>query len=271
MSLPDREEEGGGPERPAGTAAFSKFVHLLQLVADSDRPCSIAELSRLSGYPRGTVYRTVAGLMAERLLSASLHEKGYVLGPRLVELASRSWGRSELRLMAVDELSALRDATGETVHLAVPNDMSMVYIEKLESPSAVRMTSRIGTSVSLHSSSVGKAYLAALDDAACEQIMQRLRFPRYTPHTVASAEQLRAQLGVIRERGWSQDEEENEEGIFCFGAAIVDGTGRPVAAASVSTLRFRQKRNPRRAYVEPLLKACAAISWRIAQIPTAYR
>ncbi|CAM5220922.1 DNA-binding IclR family transcriptional regulator OS=Castellaniella defragrans OX=75697 GN=HNR28_001222 PE=4 SV=1 [Castellaniella defragrans] len=270
MSLPD-QEEGGWTERPAGTAAFSKFVHLLQLVADSDRPCSIAELSRLSGYPRGTVYRTVAGLVAERLLATSLHEKGYVLGPRLVELASRSWGRSELRLTAVDELTALRDATGETVHLAVPNDTNMVYIEKLESPSAVRMASRIGTSVSLHSSSVGKAYLAALDETACEQIVQRLAYPRYTSHTVASAEQLRAQLRVIRQRGWSQDDEENEEGISCFGAAIVDGDGRPVAAISVSTLRFRQKPDPLRAYVEPLLKACAAISRRIARVPAAYR
>jgi DNA-binding IclR family transcriptional regulator len=269
MTLPDR-----GPSlraRPAGTAAFSKFVHLLQLVAESDRPCSVAELVHLSGYPRATVYRTVAGLVAERLLAASLADKTYVLGPRLIEFASRSWEQSELRRLAVVDLAALRDATGETVHLAVPDDRKMVYIEKLESPSAVRMASRIGSSVSMHSSAVGKAYLAALNEATCERILQRLEFPRYTANTVYSAEALREQLRGIRARGWAQDEEENEEGIFCFGAAIVDASGRPVAAVSVSTLRFRQRPDPLQAYVAPLRAACDAISRRIARVPAAYR
>ncbi|HEX7387345.1 MAG TPA: IclR family transcriptional regulator [Castellaniella sp.] len=258
--------------RPAGTAAFSKFVHLLQLVADSDHPCTVPELVHLSGYPRATVYRTVAGLVAERLLATGLGGKTYVLGPRLIELASRSWDRSELRRVALDELVTLRDVTRETIHLAVPNDLNMVYIDKLESPKAVRMASRIGASVSLHSTAVGKAYLAALGEASCARIVSRLEFYRYTSNTVDSIEALQDQLRVIRQRGWSQDDEENEEGIRCFGAVIVDGGGQPVAAVSVSTLRFRQKPDPRQAYVAPLLAACAAISRRIGSVPgSAYR
>lgn len=266
----------GGPAlsvsaRPAGTAAFSKFVHLLQLVAESDHPCSVAELVRLSGYPRATVYRTVAGLVAERLLMASMAGKAYVLGPRLIEFASRSWEQSELRRLAVVELAALRDATGETVHLAVPDERKMVYIEKLESPSSVRMASRIGSSVSMHSSAVGKAYLAALDEPAREAILRRLTYARYTDHTVGSADALRQQLQGARARGWVQDDEENENGISCFGAAIVDASGRPVAAVSVSTLRFRQRPDPLEAYVAPLRAACDAISRRLARVPMAYR
>ncbi len=262
-----RSSSSGLPEQPAGTAAFSKFVHLLQLVADRDEPCSIAELTRLSGYPRATVYRTVAGLAAERLLAESLRGDGYVLGPRLVQLASKSWGRSELRLAAVQDLKHLRDITGETVHLAVPNGLEMVYIEKLESPSAVRMASRIGTSVSMHSTSVGKAYLAMLDTALCDAILERLEFPVYTPNTAKNVKALRQQLAQVRERGWSVDDEENEAGIYCFGAPIHDAAGRPIAAISVSTLRFRQKPDPVQSYAQPLLAACRAISERIAQAP----
>src|SRR5690606_20868971 len=118
------------------------------------------------GYPPATVYRTVAGLVAERMLAPSLTGKAYVLGPRLIELASRSWDRFELRRLALGDLQALRTATGETIHLAVPDGRNMVYIDKLESPGAVRMASSIGASVSMHSSAVGKAYLAALDDVA---------------------------------------------------------------------------------------------------------
>jgi len=251
----------------AGTASFSKFMHVLQLVADAQEPVNVAALMRASGYPRPTVHRIVAALIAERLLVENERSGMLALGPRLIQLASRSWGRSELRLAAVDELKRLRDLTGETVHLAVPNGSSMVYIEKLESPSAVRMSSRIGTSVSLHATAVGKAYLAALDEAALAPLLQGLPLPRYTANTATDLDALRAQVALTRTRGWSVDNEENEAGIFCFGAVIRGGTGAPVAAISVSTLVFRQKDDPEQAYVAPLLEACRAISERIAQTP----
>lgn len=243
-------------------------MHVLQLVADSSEPLNVSALMRASGYPRPTVHRIVAGLLAERLLVENMRTASLALGPRLIQLASRSWGRSELRLAAVDELKCLRDITGETVHLAVPNGTSMVYIEKLESPSAVRMASRIGTSVSLHATAVGKAYLAALDASALEPLLNNLPLPRYTANTAIDLATLRTQLQVTRERGWSVDNEENEAGIFCFGAVIQGSRGIPVAAISVSTLIFRQKENPEDAYVAPLLEACRAISARIAETPS---
>src|SRR5690606_4130374 len=253
----------------AGTAAFSKFMHLMQLVADTPEPMTVAELSKLSGYPRPTVYRTVAALLAERLLAEHPRTGRLTLGPRLIQLASRSWGRSELRLAAVEDLKHLRDVTGETLHLAVPNGPHMVYIEKLESPSAVQMASRIGTSVSMHSTAVGKAYLAMLDDAARQAVLDTLPqpFPCHTPNTVKDIAALGRQLEQVRARGWAVDDEENEAGIYCFGAPLFGEGGVPVAAISVSTLRFRQKDDPQTAYVAPLLEACRAITQRIAGTP----
>jgi DNA-binding IclR family transcriptional regulator len=253
----------------AGTAAFSKFVHLLQIVADTPEPLTIADLSKLSGYPRPTVYRTVAALVAERLLEEGARTGRLSLGPRLIHLANRSWGQSELRLASLEDLKRLRDVTGETVHLAVANGHHMVYVEKLESPSAVQMSSRIGTNVSLHSSAVGKAYLAVLSESVREKLLQELPSPliRYTSNTKDSLEALRAELAITRDRGWSVDDEEQEEGIHCFGAAILGRTGAPIAAVSVSTLRFRQKEDVQQAYVKPLLEACQAISRRICEAP----
>ncbi|AGU51146.1 tanscriptional regulator, IclR family [Variovorax paradoxus B4] len=258
------------PVKPqvAGTAAFSKFMQVLQLVADAQEPMNIAALMRATGFPRPTVHRIVAALVAERLLVEQAPGATFALGPRLIQLASRSWGRSELRLAAVDELKRLRDITGETVHLAVPNGTSMVYIEKLESPSAVRMASRIGTSVSLHSTAVGKAYLAALDDSAVKKLLKDLPMPRYTANTPVDPAQLRALIREARERGWAVDNEENEPGICCFGAVIRGAGGVPVAAISVSTLVFRQKEDPLQSYVAPLLESCRVISERIAQTPS---
>ncbi|MFK0344241.1 IclR family transcriptional regulator [Pseudomonas asiatica] len=253
----------------AGTAAFSKFMHLLQLVADSKEPLTVPELSKLSGYPRPTVYRTVAALTAEGLLEMGPVTGHLVLGPRLISLANRSWGRSELRLASMEDLKRLRDVTGETVHLAVFNANNMVYIDKLESPSAVQMSSRIGTNVPLHSTSVGKAYLAALSEADCDGLLGALpeEFTKFTENTIGTKMALRAQLMEIRKRGWSMDDEEIEPGICCFGAAIFGRDGKPVAAVSVSTLRFRHTEDIEVAYVKPLLEACASITRRVSETP----
>lgn len=263
---PFPSDEPCGPQ-VAGTQAFGKFMRVLQFVADAEQPPNVTALMHATGYPRPTVHRIVAGLLAERMLLEDPQTHGLSLGPRLIQLASRSWGRSDLRLAAVDALKRLRDLTGETVHLAVPNGRSMVFIEKLESPSAVRMSSRIGASVPLHVTAVGKAYLAALPAAERAALLKGLPLPRHTEHTLTDRAALEAELASTRARGWSTDREEHESGVYCFGAAVLGAQGRPVAAISVTTLVFRQKEDPEQAYVAPLLAACAAVSERIAQTP----
>lgn len=82
-----------------------------------------------------------------------------------------------------------------------------------------------------------------------------------------SLDALRAQLADVRQRGWSVDDEENEPGIRCYGAAILGSDGTLVAAVSVSTLRFRQRRDPEAASVAPLLAACRAVAANVAATP----
>ncbi len=80
------------------------------------------------------------------------------------------------------------------MHLAVPSDIEMVYIDKLESPQAVRMTSRVGTRVMLHASSVGKTYLAALPDGERAALLGRLKLPWMTPQTITRRKDLEEEL-----------------------------------------------------------------------------
>jgi IclR family KDG regulon transcriptional repressor len=240
-------------EKIPGTAAFSKFVAVLQIIADAPRPLTMAALCERAPLPRSTVYRIVAALRAEGFVSG---REQFTLGARLISLASRSWTKSDLRAAAHEELVRLRDETGETVHLAVPSAMEMIYIDKLESLQNVRMTSRIGTGVTLHASSVGKAYLARLPDDEQTRLLQQINYVQFTSHTITRAEDLAAELKETRERGHSVDEEETETDIHCLGAAICDRTGRPVGCISISVPKFRFDRTARRTYPK-LVSDCA--------------
>jgi IclR family transcriptional regulator, KDG regulon repressor len=237
---------------------------VMQLIADADEPPTIAQLAALSGYPRPTVYRIVGALIAEGLAVESARGGCYALGPRLMSLASRSWERSDLRIAATDALQTLRDATQETVHLAVRSGAEMVYIEKLESPHAVRMASRIGTRVTLYSSSVGKAYLSMLPRAERDALLHGLKFERFTANTIIERTLLDAELDATRARGYAEDREENEAQIFCYGSAIVGASGATIGCVSVSIPLFRKCETPMETYVEPLKAACRAIGERMS-------
>jgi IclR family KDG regulon transcriptional repressor len=247
----------------AGTRAFSKFIAVLQLIADQEQPLTIAQLSMLSGYPRPTLYRILAALTAEGMVTENAHGKYFKLGPRLINLASKAWVQSDLRSIAIEPLRALRDATAETVHLAVPSDVGMVYIEKIESPQTVRMTSRIGTRVTLYSSSVGKAYLAALDEPQRNGLLHKIKMEKFTENTITDLDILRAEIAVAQQRGYAEDREENERQIFCVGCAILDRAGVPVGCISISIPLFR-KPSDETAYIAPLLAACRAVSDKLS-------
>lgn len=255
-NTPERAED----LKPTGTAAFSKFLAVLQCIADAPSPPSIAQLTSLACYPRPTVYRIVGALIAEGLVIESPRGGSYLLGPRLLSLASRSWERSDLRIAASESLQALRDITQETVHLAVRSGSEMVYIEKLESPHAVRMASRIGTRVTLYSSSVGKAYLSSLKRVNRDALLGTLSFEKFTPNTIIERAALDAELDATQARGYSEDREENEEQIFCYGSAITGANGEPLACVSISIPLYRKSATPLDTYITPLKEACRAIA-----------
>ncbi|AOB30139.1 IclR family transcriptional regulator [Bordetella sp. H567] len=260
------------PIRVAGTAAFSKFMTVLQSVADAAGPVAMGDLVRACGYPRGTVYRIVAalsqqGLIAETTGAAAGGTVRYGLGPRLLQLASRAWSQLDLRAALADDLQALRDETGETVHLAVPAGTEMIYIDKLESQGPVRMASRVGGRLALHCTAAGKAYLAALPPDEAEPLIAGLALATRMPNTITDRDALRRELARIRQRGYAVDDEENERGIVCYSVAISGQGGRPLACVSVSTLQYRQQGAAPSRYIAPLMRLRDAAQARFSAWP----
>ncbi len=246
-----------------GTAAFGKFVAVLQAVADAPTAPDMRTLVAQVGLPRATVYRLVAGLQREGFVR--LDRRGrFVLGSRLIALASRSLDAFDLRAAAAESLLQLRDKTGETVHLAVPSESGMVYIDKLESPQTVRMTSRIGTRVLFHASSVGKAYLSRLPQEELAPLLEDITFVRRTPNTIMRRKDLMAALADARRLGYATDKEETEPEILCLGAAICDESGHPIGGISVSIPKYRFDRNAQRRYPAFVVACAKAISANVA-------
>lgn len=235
-------QDDGGPKlrtHVPGAASFSKFMTGLQIIADSPGVLDMAQLTKVVPYPRGTVYRIVSALVAEGLIVQSTEDGTFRLGPRLLQLAAQSWEDSDLRTIARDYLVSLRDATDETVHLAVPSNNLMVYIDKLVGSNRVQMKTSIGGQVELHSTSVGKAWLSGFSDQRIMEILKGLDLKRHTPKTFTTPAELLEELKRTREQGYAFDDEENEPDIRCLGSPIYNRLKEPIGAISVSMPLYR--------------------------------
>ncbi len=241
-----------------GTQSFSRSISLLQHICDRATPPDLQDLLAECDFTRPTLYRLLGGLEAEGLLHQS-HDRRYKAGARLISLARHALAQSDIRDIARKPLQTLRDQTGETIHLAVPSGDGLVYIDKIESRETVRMASTIGTFVPLHSSGVGKAYLSALPEDEFETRLNTLNLAPVTRFTTTDPETLTRQINESRKTGYIFDSQENEEGIACFGAAIVDQNNIPQAAISVTVPLFRLH-DDKAQYVPHLLQCIRTIT-----------
>jgi DNA-binding IclR family transcriptional regulator len=120
----------------------------------------------------------------------------------------------------------MRDA-GETVHLVVYDAPHVVYIDKVENETNLRMGSRIGSRAPAYCTAVGKAILAYRDDDT--ELDLRVRKTKYS---ISSSAQLAVELAKVRAHGVAFEREESLLGFGCV-AAPIGCPGEAVAAVSV--------------------------------------
>ncbi len=143
----------------------------------------------------------------------------------------------------------------------VREGIDIVYVHKVDSKnSSIRMFSRIGMRRPMYCTAVGKSILATMPDHEVARIWSRSNIRRYTEHTIMDLEMLFGELEAIRRRGYALDNEENELGVRCIGAAVLDYTGQGKAALSISAPITRMPDERINELAAELLAASALIS-----------
>jgi IclR family acetate operon transcriptional repressor len=254
----------------------SNTVHraMSLLVALRDAPpegLGISELTRRVGANRSTIYRIVDALRAYGFVRSGETPGTVRLGFGLVELAEAALDRLDVREVAAPYLRELSEQTGETCHLAVLDELEVVYVDKAESDQAFRLSSRPGKRQPLHCTSLGKSFLAAMPADELAQALDQLVLEPRTDRTITSREGLEAELRVVARRGWATDIGENSEGVNCVGAAIYGREGAPVAAISASAPAHRFTRGNISDYGQMVLAKVQTISRELGYVDSVGR
>ena len=217
-----------------GNSSIDKTLTVLEALVQNSRVTDIASRSGLS---KSTVHRILQSLVA-RGFARPDGNGGYLPGARILTLAGMVMQQFDPAQQADLVLRDLRDRTGLAVHFAVRAGDEAVYVAKLDGLRAYQMRSRVGMSIALHTTAIGKAILAELPVEECESVISRLPLKAMTEHSITSRAELRRQLARARADRYAVDGGENDPGISCVGAAVFDHSGGVLGGVSVSALSF---------------------------------
>lgn len=213
-------------------SSVDKTLAVLDALGEHER---IADIAAATGLPKSTVHRILQTFVRQGY--ARTTDAGtYVGGPRILLLAGRVMSKVDPAQHVDAELRLLQERTSCTVHFAMINGDELFYAAKISGRKPYEMASRVGMSLPVNSTSIGKAVLAALPDDAARAMIGRVEMTARTARTIVDRRQLLEHLAEIRRRGYAIDDEENEDGVRCVGAAVIDHVGRVVGAVSLSFL-----------------------------------
>jgi DNA-binding IclR family transcriptional regulator len=239
---------------------LDRALAILDALAKVRGEASLSEIAEAVHMHKSTVHRLMMSLERHRIIAREPASGGYRLGLHLFELGSAAVAQFNVRDRARHYLEAMVNETDETVHLCVLDDGEALYLDKVEPSRSIRMSSRIGLRNPAHCTAVGKVMMAWLSEQEVEAIVHRHGLRRFTAKTITTLAGLRAELKKVRERGYAVDNEENEDGVRCVGAAVRDHSGFPAAAVSISAPSFRMPMDKIQVFAQVVCSAAKDLS-----------
>lgn len=223
-----------------GTQTVDRSVAVLRSFERTARQTP-TEIAHRLGLSVSTAHRIVHALHATGMLAQDPASERYFLGPTTAILGRLALERMGATLLQ-PELTALRDGTGESVSLGVRAGDEVAILLHLPSAHPLRYDQPPGDRNPLHACAMGKALLAYDGDPVTMDEPYR----RYTPATLTTRRELEIDLGRVRERGYSVNDEERLAGVCAVAAPVRDGGGHVFAAVALQgpAVRFGDDRLP---------------------------
>ncbi len=227
----------------------------LAVIEALGRARALQEIAELSGLPKPTAHR-ILQVLVERGFARDEGDGVYAGGPRILTVAGEVLSGLDPAGRARPLLRDLRERADATVHFGLLTGDEAIYIDKVESRRPYQMASRVGNRLALHCTAIGKAILAHLSEEELTAVLGLSELTARTPNTITALDALHSELDRIRAAGYAVDDEENERGIRCVGAAVFDHRRRAVGAISVSSLVYELSRDDAEA-LGPIVAAAA--------------
>jgi DNA-binding IclR family transcriptional regulator len=242
------------PQYPIESVDNALKVLLLLGERSELRLTEVAEYLQVAS---STAHRLLAMLAYRGFMRQDPQTRAYRPGTALTGVAFAILQRFDVRDTLHPFLDKLNRELAETVHLALLDGNSVRFIDAIESPQAVRVSSRLGRTMPAHCSSSGKSLLAGLTAGELRRLYPDEELPGLTATSLRSRTMLEADLARVRRHGYATSSQESEEGVASVAVAIGARQAPVRLALNVSAPVSRMSRATAR-QIAGVLRATAA-------------
>ena len=218
--------------------SVAKAMKLLDILAASTGPLSLAEISSMTGWPKSTIHGLLS-TMRETSVVAQDTEGRYMLGIRLFEYGctlSNSWTIIETAKPFIQHVSY---HTGEAMFLSILDRGEVITLDRAENRIGLPMSAEMGCRLPVHCTSQGKLFLSYMTEQEQEALLSRTELCPYTQHTITTKSQLQKEFDKIKKQGYAIENGEYKVGLRSVAAPIFDAEGNVRYAIGIIGM-FRQ-------------------------------
>ncbi|SFU17235.1 IclR family transcriptional regulator [Mesorhizobium sp. YR577] len=216
------------PTGPAYSApALEKGLDILETLCGSNIGLSQIEIAERLGRSVSEIYRMLACLV-NRNYVASIGET-YSITTKLFELAHSNPPTNRLLSEAAPIMQELSSEIEQACHLTVYNQGQQVVIAKVDNPSWVGFSIRVGALLDVLVSASGRVLLA-FQDAETTNLRIREALRQRPEHAGVEIHPI---LETIREHGYESIVSIQVKGLHAISFPILDTRNRAVAALTV--------------------------------------
>ena len=240
------------------TSGVVRTIAILETLSQYQH-INLENLAKETKLPKATLLRFLSTLVSLGYVYRDPTDL-YSLTLKLFSLGSHGLEHIDFISLANPVAQKLCAQLGETVHMGVLEGKTAVYVLKKESSFTIRMYSRVGKTIPLYCTAIGKVLLSDMSEHELQQYLGKVTLKPFTPNTIKDEQSLRFELEKVRTQGWASDDEEHEIGTLCIGAPIRDYTGKVIAAMSVSWPLFRFDPEDMKRFTASILAECNNLS-----------
>ncbi len=241
--------------------SLEKGLNILSLLSQHGSPLKLEELVKISGVRKTSCFRILQTLTKAGFAVKDKETLGYFIGPKMISIGMAALGGRGIRELALPLMKEIRQKTGTTVNLAILSGADVIFVERLQSGHIVEANLHVGSRISAHLSSMGKAILSHLPEAELNLVLKQIRFEKKTERTITSVKAMKEALKKIRAEGFALNDEELETGLFAIAVPLLNDAGVAVAALNMSFPLTRHSRaEAMRSFCPMMLEASREIS-----------
>ncbi len=245
---------------------FSRIFDVLELLVGHSRGLTLTEIVNHLGLPTSSAHNLLQRMVAAEVVTMT-EDLRYGIGARAVRLGIRIVGELDVKSAARRALQDLARETGEDVYLAMRIGSRVSYVDRVEGNRMVSVDIRLGQTLFLHATSVGKLF-AAHTPQLQKQLFAGDR-PRLTAQTLVGEDELEREFDRVRKSGYAVSREEAIPGIVGLAVPVYDAESELVAALHVSALSAQLTKARERQLVASATAAAASIERELGRLQEA--